>query len=176
MVEQAASIVQLRPLSAGENRRVSACVIQKELSTPTPKSSAAFKNNCVIFEPNHKKAPFLWRECAGCGWVQPCPSRVMAVSEADETMQQSSLSHKPAKAPWWFGTASFVSDQISNVPKMWSQPTIRISRGSRLLLPWWSSKDDKARICFLSSPPPFTELGHRESSATASPSPVFGPS
>lgn len=98
-VGTAASIVQLRPLSAGENRRVSACVIQKELSTPTPKSSAAFKDNCVIFEPNHKKAPVLWRECAGRVSVQPCPSRVMAVSEADETMQQSSLSHKPAKAP-----------------------------------------------------------------------------
>lgn len=38
MMEEATSIVQLRPSSAGESRRVSACVIQKELNTPTPKS------------------------------------------------------------------------------------------------------------------------------------------
>lgn len=53
------------------------------------------------------------------------------------------------------------------------EETIRISRGSRLLLSWWSSKDDKARIYFVSSSPPFTDLGQRESSATPSPKPCI---
>lgn len=162
MLEQATSIVPTQAFFCWWKQESLSMRDQKELNTPTPKCSGAFKDNCVIFfflDESQKKAVFLWRDCAGHVWVQPCPSRAMAVSEADETMQQSSLSHQPAEAPWWFGTASFVSDLKSfNVPKMWSQPTIGTSRGSRLWLSWWSSKDDKARICFVSSPPPFIAL------------------
>lgn len=153
MVDEATSGVELGALSASESRRVLACLTQRWLTKVALKSSEAFKDNCYFRDWSEKKAPVL------CMSSALPPSRVMAESEADKTMQQSSLSRKPAEAPWWSGAASFVSDQIRDVPKMRSETTTRINRMSRLLS-WWASKDDKARICFVSFQAPYPDLGH----------------
>lgn len=48
MVDEATSGVELGALSAGESRRVSACLIQRGLAKVALKSSEAFKGDCYF--------------------------------------------------------------------------------------------------------------------------------